>query len=344
MNILGRLAAVTALSITATSATAQTTAAVSATEVPNTVSPETAAQLKFVYGFMAKKPGPRPTSPAEWDRQAKQNEAAILPLVDGVVKPLNISYKTETIGRVPVLRIRPTNYRPGQVLIYVHGGGYVSFSARSSLVQAALIANATGDEVISIDYTLAPHGKFQIVTDQVLSVWRELLANGVTPSNTGMFGDSAGGGLAAGSVLKMRDKGLPLPGALWLLSPWSDITQTGDTYTTLAAADPTLDAESLSWAADAYAAPEDQKNPYASPVYGDYSKAFPPTLIQVGLREIFLSTAVRHYQAIRSGGHEAVLDAYEGMPHVFQAIVSNTVESKTAVARAAAFFREHLKP
>jgi acetyl esterase/lipase len=127
------------------------------------------------------------------------------------------------------------------------------------------------------------------------------------------------------------------------MSPWSDITATGDSYLTLTGADPTLDVEILSWSADAYADPKDQKAPYVSPVYGDYAKAFPPTLIQGGTREIFLSNVVRLYQAIRSGGHEAVLDLYEGMPHVFQALTPNSPETRTAIARAAEFFKLHLK-
>ena len=127
------------------------------------------------------------------------------------------------------------------------------------------------------------------------------------------------------------------------MSPWSDITATGDTYQTLSGLDPTLDVESLSWSADAYADPKDQKTPYVSPVYGDYSKPFPPTLIQGGTREIFLSNFVRQYQAIRSGGQEAVLDLYEGMPHVFQGVTPDSPETRTAIGRAAAFFDQHLR-
>ena len=105
-----------------------------------------------------------------------------------------------------------------------------------------------------------------------------------------------------------------------------------------------LDLNSSRWGANVYADPKDQKNPYASPVYGDYAKAFPPTLIQGGTREMLLSNFVRQYQAIRGGGHEAVLDLYEGMPHVFQGSLPNAPETHTAIARAAAFFKLHLKP
>jgi len=242
------------------------------------------------------------------------------------------------------VRIRPAGYKPnGRTLIYLHGGGFTRFSAHSRLGPPALVAAATGDEVISVDYTDAPRGNWKTATAQVLSVWKALLAKGAAPARIGMFGDSAGGGLAAGSVLDMRDQGLPLPGALYLMSPWCDVSDIGDSLLTLSSVDPVLDIDSSAWNGQAYADPQDQKNPYASPVYGDYTKAFPPTLIQGGTREMLLSNFVREYQAIRSGGHEAVLDLYEGMPHVFQGSVPNTPETRTALARAASFFKDHLK-
>lgn len=312
--------------------------------LPNTVSPQAAAELKMMFALSKATDAPaKPKGPADWKASYDRLETAIEPFVAALVKPLGITETPDRLGGVPVLHLRPVSQKAGlSPLIYVHGGGYVSFSAKSSRLTGALVAAATGREVISIDYTVAPQGNWQTATDQVLAVWKALLATGAKPETIGMFGDSAGGGLVAGSVLKMRDQKLPLPGALLLLSPWSDITATGDTYTTLAAADPSLNAESLSWGADVYAAPADQKNPYVSPVYGDYSKAFPPTLIQGGTREIFLSNFVRHYQAIRSGGHEAVLDIYEGMPHVFQTVASHSPESRLAIARAATFFDTHL--
>nr|WP_233151242.1 alpha/beta hydrolase [Sphingomonas sp. BT553] len=255
---------------------------------------------------------------------------------------LGLLVQEAVVGGVPVLRIRPPGYTPrNRTLIYAHGGGYVLFSARTSLTVPALMAVASGDEVISVDYTLAPRGNWRTATDQVIAAYKGVLGTR-KPKQIGMLGDSAGGGLVAGAVLKMRDQNVPLPGALYLLSPWADITDTGDTYTTLAAADPSLDAKSLKWGADAYAALADQRNPYVSPVYGDYTKAFPPTLIQGGTREIFVSNFVRQYQAIRSGGHEAALDLYEGMPHVFQALIPNTPETASSIKCAAAFFDTYL--
>src|SRR5213078_1548879 len=100
----------------------------------------------------------------------------------------------------------------------------------------------------------------------------------------------------------------------------------------------------LKRAADAYAEPKDQRHPYVSPVYGDYSKGFPPTLIQGGTREIFLSHFVRQYRAIDGAGGVAVLDLYDGMPHVFQMRpeMADARETKVAMAKMAAFLKGHL--
>ena len=95
-------------------------------------------------------------------------------------------------------------------------------------------------------------------------------------------------------------------------------------------------------AADAYADPKDQKNPYVSPVYGDYSKGFPPTLIQGGTKEIFLSDFVREYRAIDSAGGTAVLDIYEGMPHVFQAVIFDSPESQQAIRKMKKFLEKYM--
>ena len=314
-------------------------------QVPDTVSPEAARALTAIYAVSSRRPPPsRPTSLKDWDDQRAALDKFMVPASSAIAARLGASVRDDTVGGVPVVRILPAGYKPnGRMLIYLHGGAYTFFSARSRLGPAVLVAAATGDEVISVDYTVAPRGNWKIATDQVLSVWKALLAKGIAPASIGVFGDSAGGGLAAGSAFKMRDEGLPLPGALYLMSPWSDLTGQGDSHGTIGTVDPVLDPASLRWSADAYADPADQKNPYVSPIYGDYTRAFPPTLIQGGTHELLLSDAVREYQAIRGGGHEAVLDLYEGMPHVFQASVPNTPETRTALARAAAFLSQHLQ-
>jgi acetyl esterase/lipase len=197
--------------------------------------------------------------------------------------------------------------------------------------------------VISVDYTLAPFAMWEEITDQVIAVFQGLSAAGSSLAQLAIYGDSAGGSLAAGSVLKMRDLGMGIPAAVVMWSPWSDITDAGDTYRTLAGVEGSyLYDLHLKPAADAYADPSDQGNPCVSPVYGDYTKGFPPTLIQGGTREIFLSNFIRHYQAMDGSGAEVKLDLYEGMPHGFQNKVPGSPEARLAVKKTIDFVTSRL--
>jgi len=194
-----------------------------------------------------------------------------------------------------------------------------------------------------VDYTLAPHSRWQETTDEVISVFKALARQGFTADDIVLYGDSAGGGLAAGVTLKMRDLGMEMPAALVLWSPWADISETGDTYVTLRDAEPFFTYEHvLGPAALAYADAEDHKNPYVSPVYGDFKQGFPPTLIQGGTKEIFLSNFVRLYQALDQAGQTAKLDIYEGMPHVFVPMLPESAESQAAIGKARDWVSEHL--
>ncbi|MFN8643570.1 MAG: alpha/beta hydrolase fold domain-containing protein [Candidatus Binatia bacterium] len=155
---------------------------------------------------------------------------------------------------------------------------------------------------------------------EVVAVIQALLDQGQRMEDTAIYGDSSGGGLAAAVVLKMRDRGMGMPAAAVLVSPWLDVTNSGDTEShQLHDADPNQLYEKHSrYAAAAYADPQDHKHPYVSPVYGDFSKGFPPTLIQGGPKEVLLSGFVRFYQALDVAGVPVKLDLYEGMIHNFR--------------------------
>jgi len=312
--------------------------------IPTTVSKEAAKIIR-----MFPDPSLKPAAPAHddikaWTAIQREMEAFGIKRSKPLVDKLEPIVTEMELGGVPVVDIKPRNWKEnGKVMLYTHGGAYTLFSASSSLGSAVLMAETTGLRVISIDYTLAPHAKWQQITDQVVSVFKALREQGYAMKDMAIYGDSAGGSLAAGSVLKMRDKGLGMPAAVVLWSPWSDITDTGDSYFTLKRADPAyLYDNHLKTSADAYADPKDQKHPYVSPVYGDYSKGFPPTLIQGGSKEIFLSNFIRHYQALDTAGQIVKLDIYEGMVHVFQVALAGTPESKTALGKVDKFLKKHL--
>ena len=292
---------------------------------------------------MASLPGPDDFE--AWGKVHSEIEEAQEANVQRIIQYYSLNVESRDFGGVPVLEVTPKGWKDkGKVLVYIHGGAYTMFSARTSLGSSGPVAARTGLRVIAIDYTNPPRAKWQEVTDQIVTVIKELLKQGYAMKDIAIYGDSAGGGLAAGSTLKLRDAGLGTPAALVLWSPWADITETGDTYQTLKDAEPNFLYESvLGPSADAYADQKDQKHPYVSPVYGDFTKGFPPTLIQGGTREIFLSNFVRLYQALDSSGQTVKLDLYEGMPHVFQVKLPESPESVTALKKTNTFLVKYLK-
>jgi epsilon-lactone hydrolase len=312
--------------------------------VPDTVSPEFQELLKKLPDPALRPSFPGPDDQDGWKRFHQAREKDYEPRVERVLKEYEPTLTERKLGGVPVLDIKPKGWPDSRkVVVYLHGGAYTMASSRSSLIKSAPAAAATGYRFISVDYTVAPRARWQKITDEVVAVVGALIKEGHALKDIAMFGDSAGGAMAPGVVLKMRDQKLGMPAAVVVWSPWSDITEPGDTYMTLKQAEPTYLYDTiLKPAAAAYADPKDQKHPYVSPVYGDYSKGFPPTLIQGGTKEIFLSNFVRQYQALDAAGQTVKLDLYEGMPHVFQGQLPDAPESRLALKKMREFLQLHL--
>jgi acetyl esterase/lipase len=286
-----------------------------------------------------------PFQATQWQAHQQQREQVVLERQAEFVATLDPKVKEGTLGGVPVLWVKPPNWSDkNKLVVYTHGGGYVMLSARSTLASSALVAHRSGLQVLAVDYTLAPHSRWRETTGQVVAVFEALLKQGYAPADVALYGDSAGGGLAAGSVLRMRDLGLGMPAALVLWSPWSDIADDAETNACEPEGQPAgqPNPAQLQLAAAAYADPVDQKHPWVSPVYGDYAKGFPPTLIQGGTAEGLLDTFVRHYQALDSSGQEVWLDLYPGAVHVFQVQRAGSPQAEMALDKSVAFMRRHL--
>jgi monoterpene epsilon-lactone hydrolase len=344
---LATLTAFTVLTSASTSHADESAPANLRSFIPVTISPEARAIYEKLLPAVAahRAEAKIPHTLAEFDALHDSDIARTEAGALAALKSFNIAVRETRLGGVNVVESTPPQYRDDRtVLLHVHGGGFVLGSAKSSLRGDASMALATGKRIISIDYTVAPRGNWRIVTDQVVAVYKAMLAQGYSAKSIGMFGDSAGGTIVAASVLKLRDQGIPLPGALVLLSPCVDLNLNGDTETTLRDADPALDFALNKAFLAAYAAPEDTTNPYASPIYGDFKKGFPPVLIQAGTKELVLSDAVRLYQALKAAGGVAELDVYEGMSHVFQAYMTGTPEQRAAYAEAKHWWSSHLVP
>ncbi len=312
--------------------------------VPSTISPEAQQVLR---GIISAKPYARAAPQADdleaWRQMYAATEGATEEFNQNAIERAGVTVTDAQLGGVPVLDIRPDDWEDnGKVLVYTHGGAYVLFSARSTLAISGPMSRATGLRVISVNYTTAPFAKWEEIQEQVISVFQSLISEGYTMEDIALYGDSAGGGLAVSTVLNLRERGMGMPAAVVLWSPWVDLTNAGDTAHTLEGADPTLSYDGLlNESAKAFADGLDLNDPRVSPLYADFSKGFSPSLIQAGTKEIFLSTAVRLFQKLEASGQNTKLDIYEGLWHIFQQ--HPLPETEIAIGKSAAFINDHLE-
>ncbi|UNK47763.1 alpha/beta hydrolase [Arthrobacter sulfonylureivorans] len=257
-----------------------------------------------------------------------------LPIKDG------LAFENAVVGGVPGIWAVPAEAEADLVILYLHGGGYVSGSAAGYRGLAGLIAEAAGGRAFVPDYRLAPEHVYPAALDDALAAYMGLLDAGHEAGSITIAGDSAGGGLAAATVLAAKDRGLPLPGAVTLLSPWVDLDGTGTTLETKSEADPLISAEGLTNCAQVYLGDAHAAAPGASPLYGDFT-GFPPLLIEVGTREVLLSDATRLAERAAAANVDVTLRTWRGMVHVFPNLWFALSEGPEAIAELGAFARRH---
>jgi acetyl esterase/lipase len=225
------------------------------------------------------------------------------------------------IGGVTVQTLVPKNYdasNDDRAILYFFGGAYIVGSSFEDLPITASLAHRLGCKVYTAQYRRAPEHPYPAAVDDGYAVYRGLMDR-IRPDGLTFLGESAGGNLCLAVALRARESGLPLPAAAVLLSPWCDISKTGDSAFTLEGRDPTLDYDvHLRDAALAYAGGRDLQDPLVSPLYADYEPGFCPTLITTGTRELFLSDCARLSTRMRLAGVDARLHVWEGMWHTFE--------------------------
>lgn len=213
--------------------------------------------------------------------------------------------------------IIPPEQDPEKVIFYTHGGGYGMGDLVSSRALVAPIAKKTGIRVFSFEYRLAPEYPFPAAFDDAKDAYEYLLRQGYSPGNIIALGESAGGGLAVSNILRLIAEGKEAPRCLVAISPWSDLTATGQTYFMNEDKDPLLRGKYLKRLADSYVGDDSPLNPYISPAFAGYNDKFPPTLIQAGSDEILLDDSKLLYDAMKDGGVDVDIEIYQKMWHVF---------------------------
>lgn len=271
--------------------------------------------------------------------QARQRLMA----TEGFIPKAPASTKTAIVdaGGVKAAQITTPAWYRGRHVLYLHGGGYVSGAPSTYRHFTWRIAAATRGAVLVVDYRLAPEHPFPAALEDAVAAYRWLLADGADPAHLAVIGDSAGGGLALATLLKLRDDGVPLPSAAVALSPWTDLALTSPSLRLNADADPMLNVDDAPLFAKHYLAGADARNPYASPLYGD-PVGLPPTLIQVGSDEILRDDAVRMSERLRAAGCHVELEVWPRLPHVWHLFAPLLPEAGQAIERIGRFVQRRL--
>ncbi|MGH8461128.1 MAG: alpha/beta hydrolase [Stenotrophobium sp.] len=243
-----------------------------------------------------------------------------------------------SMGIVPAERVHNIATEGDAVILYLHGGAYVLGSPKTHRALTAHLAKAARASVYALDYRLAPEHPHPAALEDALSAYRWLLDQGHDPRKISIAGDSAGGGLALATALAIRDAGLPAPAALVLLSPWTDMTMSGESFTRNAALDPMLHRTWAVTSTRQYCGTLPHDHPACSPLFADLH-GLPRMLIQVGSDEILLSDSDRFAEKARTAGVDVKLRRFDGLWHVFQLHAGMLKAADAAIKEIAEFLR-----
>ena len=236
----------------------------------------------------------------------------------------------------------PDHTVPDRVILQLHGGAYVFGMNNLYRRNACRYSKMAGNvRVLTIDYRLAPENPFPAALDDSLAAYRWLLDKGYSPEKIIFVGDSAGGGLSLAAAMALRDRGEPVPGALVLLSPWTDLASEGKSHTEKYDVDPMFGRKSGGGSLSVldYTTRDNLKNPYVSPAYGDFP-GMPPMMIHVGDHEVLLSDSETVAEKARAAGIPVEFKIWKGMFHVFQMYYGLIPEANRSVSMICHYMKE----
>ena len=285
--------------------------------VPTTVSPE--AQAVLAVGPMGAGEYPPLDDVEAWRAMIAATDAVVVErfVATGLTSPEGFEIEEVSVEGVTVYVVTPPGVDPDDSRVYldIHGGAWIVGGGDVCRAMAIMTAGKVGMRVWAVDYRMPPDHPYPAAVDDCLTVYAALLRED-PPEAIVVGGGSAGGNLAGALILRAREDGLPLPAAAILLTPAMDLTHSGDTWFTNLGVDTVLTRRDPAVVL-LYADGHDLRHPYLSPLFGDLSKGFPPSLLASGTRDVLLSDTVRMHRALRAAGVEADLHVLEAAPHGF---------------------------
>jgi monoterpene epsilon-lactone hydrolase len=252
--------------------------------------------------------------------------------------PGDVDQRPTTIGGVGAVEVTVDGVDATNVILYFHGGVYVIGSAAGSVPLVSDLSRRTDAKAFTVEYRLAPEHPFPAAVDDACAAYEALLGHGIDPGQIALAGESAGGGLAIAALLALRERGTPFPSCAFVMSPYVDLTLSGESLVERQAADPILTPDGLRLRVPDYVASGNAADPRISPIFGDLT-GLPPLLIQVGSHEILLSDALRLATRAANDDVPVTLEVVPGVPHVFQGFAAILDEGDAALARAASFMK-----
>jgi acetyl esterase/lipase len=268
-------------------------------------------------------------------RSEHASNGAAVPLPEGA------TFEPVDANGVPAQWVQAGEIADDRWFLFIHGGGYYRGSATATNATAVRISAETKARVLSIDYRLAPEHPFPAAIDDTHTAYHWLLSTGAKPESTFVGGISAGGGLTLALLLRLRDAGEPLPAGAIPMSPWTDLTQSGDSFKRNAENDPIISKAYLDRMASLYLNGADPKTPYASPLHGDL-KGLPPLLIQTGSAEALLDDSTEFARKASKSGVNVTYEVWPEMFHGWQQTAHLLDDGQLAIENLGAFCEQKL--
>ena len=280
----------------------------------------------------------RAAPPIPEDATVEQMRAGMEQMTAGAALPEDVKYEATEAAGVPAEWAVAPNAREDRVVLYLHGGGYVIGSVRTHRQLVGDLSRAAEAKVLSLDYRLAPEHPHPAAVEDASGAFRHLLDSFDAPG-IAIAGDSAGGGLTAATLLALREAGDPLPAAGVMISPWLDLTLSGESMDAKAQEDPMVQRDGLQKMADAYIGGGDPEHPTISPLFAELG-GLPPLLLHVGSAETLLDDSTRFAERAKAAGVDVELEVWDEMIHVWHAFSALLPEGREATTRIGAYLRQ----